>query len=308
MQRKIDTHHHVCPPLYAKEIEGKSRIFPALLDWTPQRSIEDMDRAGVETAIISITTPGLWFGDDEAARRLARICNEYGAALVAEHSRRFGLFAALPLPDVEGSLHEIAYALDVLKADGICLFTSYGDKYLGAPEFSPVLEELNRRRAVIYTHPTVHPCCVNLLPVVSEAIIEYGTDTTRAIASLVFGGAAARFRDARFIFSHAGGTLPSLFARFQQQMRNDMRRGKGSPDALQDIARFFYDTAQSCHKAPMAALREIVAASQILFGTDFPWGRADEHVERLAACGFDERELAAILRDNAVGLLPRLNS
>src|SRR5579862_9224807 len=305
---KIDIHHHLCPPAYVKELEGKTSIFPILRDWTPERSIEDMDRAEVDTAIVSITTPGLWFGDDEAACRLARICNEYGATLMARYPRRFGFFAALPLPDVPGSLREIEYALDVLKADGICLFTSYGTKYLGEPEFRPVLEELNRRHALIYTHPTISPCCVNLVPVVSEAIIEYGTDTTRTIASLLFSGAAARCRDARFIFSDAGGTMPSLFARFQQQARNDSRRAKGPPDVLQDLARFFYDTAQSCHPAPMAALRQIVDVSQILFGTDFPWGKADEHAARLADCHFSEAELAAILYGNAATILPRLKS
>ena len=308
LDRKIDIHHHICPPAYVKGLAGKHPIFPILLDWTPERSIEDMDRAGVETAIVSISTPGLWFGDDDAARRLARLCNEYGAGLVARYRRRFGFFAALPLPDVEGSLREVEHALDVLKADGICLYTSYGDKYLGDPAFRPVLEELNRRRAVIYTHPTINPCCVNIVPVVSEAIIEYGTDTTRAIASLLFSGAAARCRDARFIFSHAGGTMPFLFARFQQQVRNNFARGKGPPDVLQDIARFFYDTAQSCHAAPMAALRQIVAVSQIVFGTDFPWGKAQEHVERLADCDFNPDDIAAIMRNNALQLVPRLRS
>lgn len=306
MERKIDIHHHICPPAYVKELEGKNPIFPVLLDWTPERSIEDMDRAGVETAIVSITTPGLWFGDNVAARRLSRICNEYGATLVTRYPRRFGFFAALPLPDVEGSLREIEHALDVLKADGVCMFTSYGTKYLGEPEFRPVFEELNRRRAVIYTHPTINPCCVNIVPVISEAIIEYGTDTTRTIASLVFSGAAARFRDARFIFSHAGGTMPFLFARFQQQARNDIARSKAPRDVLQDITRFYYDTAQSCHPAPMAALRRIVEVSQIVFGTDFPWGRANEHAERLTNCSFNERELVAIVRGNALELLPRL--
>lgn len=308
IDRKVDIHHHICPPAYVKGLAGKHPIFPLLLDWTPERSIEDMDRAGVETAIASISTPGLWFGDDDGARRLARLCNEYGADLAVRYPRRFGFFAALPFPDVEGSLREIEHALDVLKADGICLYTSYGDKYLGDLAFRPVLEELNRRRAVIYTHPTINPCCVNIVPVVSEAIIEYGTDTTRTIASLLFSGAAARFRDARFIFSHAGGTMPFLFARFQQQVRNNVVRGKGPPDALQDIARFFYDTAQSCHPAPMAALRKIAAVSQIVFGTDFPWGKAHEHVDRLADCAFNQDDIAAIVRNNALQLIPRLRS
>jgi predicted TIM-barrel fold metal-dependent hydrolase len=161
-----------------------------------------MDKAGVATAITSITTPGVSFGDPVAARRLARECNEYAARLVVDFPGRFGVFAALPLPDIEGSLRETAYALDVLKADGVCMFTSYGDRWLGDPEFTPVMAELDRRKAVLYTHPTAPNCCRNLVPDVPAPIIEYGTDTTRTIASLVFSGTAARFPNIRFIFSH----------------------------------------------------------------------------------------------------------
>ena len=167
----------------------------------PEKSLADMDAAGVSTAILSITTPGVWFGDAAAAAALARACNEYGAKLTSSNPRRFGTFSTLPLPDIDASLREIEYALDTLKADGIGLFTSYGDKWLGDPAFAPVMDELNRRKAVVYTHPTGANCCVNLIADVPEPIIEYGTDTSRTIASLLFTGTASRCPDIKFIFS-----------------------------------------------------------------------------------------------------------
>jgi predicted TIM-barrel fold metal-dependent hydrolase len=304
---RIDVHHHLCPPAYADEVNRIKPVFKALLDWSPERSLEDMDRGAVGTSIVSMTTPGLWFGDDGAARRLCRGCNEYSARMASDHPGRFGFFAALPLPDIEGSLREAEYALDELKADGVALFTSYQDKYLGDAHFHPLLAELHRRKAVAYTHPTVSDCWINLVPEVSEATIEYGTDTTRTIASLVFSGTASRYRDIRFIFSHAGGTMPFLMSRFLQNERNRARRGLAPSDPEAQVRRFFYDTAQSCHPAVMAALRQVADHDRILFGTDFPWGRADEHAAGLATCGLVAAELEAIGRGNAVRLLSRFH-
>jgi 6-methylsalicylate decarboxylase len=302
----VDVHHHLCPPAYAEEVNRTKPLFKALLEWSPERSLEDMDRGGIETAILSITTPGLWFGEDAAARRLSRGCNDYAARLASDNPGRFGFFAAVPLPDVDGSLQEAEYALDTLKADGIALFTSYADKYLGDPLFHPFLAELNRRKAIVYTHPTVSDCWVNLVPETTEATIEYGTDTTRTIASLVFSGAAARYPDIRFIFSHAGGTMPFLMSRFLQLERSRLKQGKPASDPEGTVRRFYYDTAQSCHPAVLTALRQVADSGRVMFGTDFPWGQADEHAVRLAACGLSAAEVQAIGRDNALRLLPKL--
>ena len=210
---RIDVHAHFAPPEWIAA-QGQN-IIPAIKNWTAAWSIEDMDKAGVEKALLSITTPGLWFENNETARKIARHSNEYAATLRANHPGRFGLFTALPLPDVEGSLKEIAFGMDTLKADGVGLITSYANKWLGDPAFDPVLEELNRRKAVAYVHPTSPDCCRNIVPGVPDAAIEFGTDTTRCIARIVFGGAAARFPDIKWIFSHAGGTMPFLAERFE---------------------------------------------------------------------------------------------
>ena len=241
-------------------------------------------------------------------RRYARACNEYGATLAADRARRFGLFAVLPLPDVDASLREIAYALDTLKADGIGLFTSYGDKWLGDPAFAPVMDELNRRKAVVFTHPTAANCCRNLIAEVPPLVIEYGTDTTRTIASLLFTGTASRCPDIRFIFSHAGGTMPFLIERFVRLSLTSKVAAANSPEGVTALLqRFHYDTAQAANAAAMAALTKIVPTSQIVFGTDFPFRTARDHVNGLKAI-FDEADLRKIGSANARALMPRLQS
>jgi predicted TIM-barrel fold metal-dependent hydrolase len=305
---RVDVHHHFCPPDYVTAVGKRAFIFPNLSAWTPAHSVEEMDRAGVATSILSMTTPGLWFSEVAEARHLARLCNDYAARLVADHPGRFGMFASLPLPDVDGSLREIAYALDVLKADGIGMYTSYADRHLGDPRFAPLFEELNRRKAVVYTHPVRPDCCKNLLPGIPEVTIEWATDTTRAVASLIFSGAATRYRDIRFIFSHAGGTLPFLVERFVLLAGTPAYAAMLPHGVLHELQKFHYDTAQASNPGAMCSLTRLVAVSQILFGSDFPFRTCDEHVHGLGQCGFSDADRLAIERDNALALLPRLQS
>src|SRR5690242_10604956 len=182
---RIDVHHHYLAPAQ-RDAFLKLGSRGGLPDWSVQKSLDDMDKGGVQVSVISSVQPGVWFGETEPARKLAREVNDYGAQMVRDHKGRFGLFAALPLPDPEGSLKEIAYAFDTLHADGIGLFTSYKDKYLGDPAFVPVLEELNRRKAVVYVHPVTPACCGGgLVKGVPPSVIEYATDTTRTVSSLI---------------------------------------------------------------------------------------------------------------------------
>jgi len=305
---RIDVHHHLSPPTYIAASNAGNFGDPLMKNWTPAKSLEDMDKAGVAVAMLSVTTPALNFASGDAARKLARECNDYAARLIADHPGRFGSFAMVPLTDVEGSLQEITYALDTLKADGIGLMTSYGDKWLGDPLFLPVMEELNRRKVIVYTHPTAANCCVNLVRTQQPVMIEFGTDTTRTIADIVFSGNAQKFRDIRWIFSHAGGSMPFLIERF---VRNPLLepKVKGTvPDGtLAELRRFYYDTAQTSNKGSMAALSAIIPVSQIVFGTDFPYRTSIDHVKGLREAGvFTDEQLAAIERGNALNLIPRL--
>src|SRR5438445_3590186 len=151
--RRIDIHHHFAPPAWVTEVKGRPLLQTANTTWTPAKSIEDMDRGGVDAAVVSITNPGLWFGDAAVTRRLARACNEYGAKLVQEHPTRFGLFAAMPLPDVDATLKEIEYVFDALQADGTHFMTSYGDTWLGNAAYVPVGAEPHRRQAGGHVQP-----------------------------------------------------------------------------------------------------------------------------------------------------------
>lgn len=308
--RRIDMHHHFAPPAWVAEVKGRPLLQPANTRWTPAQSIEDMDRGGVAAAVVSITNPGIWFGDQAQTGRLARACNDYGARLVQDHPTRFGLFAALPLPDVDASLREIAYAYDSLHADGVGLLTSYGDTWLGNAAYRPVMEELNRRKALVSVHPTAANCCRNLdyAPGVGPGSIEYGTDTTRAIMGVAFSGDAVRFPDIRFIWSHGGGSVPFLAGRIEGA-------GSGAKEALpngftSELKKFYYDLAGAANKGVIASLLQLVPATQILFGTDFPPGGTSAAVGKtLAEIGlFNEADLRAINRDNAVRLLPRFKA
>jgi predicted TIM-barrel fold metal-dependent hydrolase len=305
---RIDVHSHVAPPSLVQAL-GAQRLGGNLGTWTVEKSLSDMDGAGVSTSMISIAPAGNPFGDPKTAVRLTHESNEFIARLVADHPGRFGLFASLPLPDVNASLAEVAYAFDTLKADGIALFTSYGDKWLGDPVFNPLFEELNRRRAIVYTHPNTASCCGSLVPGIGEGIIEWGTDTTRAIARIAFGGAASRYPNLRLIFSHAGGTMPFLIERFVNLAKTGQYAPQ-FPDGFSAVARrFFYDTAQTSNPAAMSALSKVVPISQIVFGTDFPFRNAAEHVQGLKDCGvFSAADLQAIDRSNALMLLPRLRT
>jgi predicted TIM-barrel fold metal-dependent hydrolase len=305
----IDVHHHIAPPAYNQELIARGQNEPPLFRWSVQKSLDDMDKAGVATAITSITTPGVWFGDNGAARRLARKCNDYAATLVRDHPGRFGVFASLPLPDVDGSLAEIAYAFDTLHADGVGLMTSYGDKWLGDPAFEPVMEELNRRKAVVYTHPTLADCCKGILPLVQRAVVEFQTDTSRAIGSVVFTGTAARFPDIKFIWSHGGGTMPFLYTRFLRMPQLNPNVQANVPNGVDhELKKFYYDVAQVAHPAALASLVQVAPSAHILFGTDFPYRTSAEHVQGVTAFFTDEAERRGVLRDNALALVPRLKS
>ncbi len=298
--------------------------------WDLAKDLEDMDQNGTATAILSITIPGLDFPQIDEVRKAARECNEAAAKLSSDHPGRFGSFAAIPMLDAEGALSEAAYALDKLKADGLGVFSSYGDMWLGNASFAPIYEELNRRRAVVFVHPANPNCCRNL-GLVRDAVptegpmIEYGTDTTRTIASLIFSGTTRRFPNIVWIFSHGGGTMPYLIERFFQSgtsaevVPGVITKGQDSyppvkdiiqgEDLLRELRKMYYDTAQASNPVAMSALRKVVPVSQILYGTDY-WYRTAAETQRGLDAGkvFNAQELRAVNRGNAQRILPRYHT
>lgn len=303
---RIDIHHHFWSPTTLATSEKAGEATPIMRNWSVARTLDDMDKAGIATSILSLTAyiGGLPNAEGRAA---ARESNEWASRLRSDNPGRFGLFAALPMQDPDAALREIEYALDVLKADGIGVHTNYGNKWLGHPSFAPVMDELNRRKAILYTHPRSADCCVNLQPGIPDTVVEFGTDTTRTIVDVVFSGTAARCTDLRFIFSHAGGTLPFLTERLVMAPVLDPRLAPRVPrGVLTELKRFYYDTAWAMRPVALASLTKLVDSSQILLGSDYPYRTGTDTVKGVETYGFLGAELRAVERGNAMRLMPRL--
>jgi predicted TIM-barrel fold metal-dependent hydrolase len=311
----IDTHHHFYPPEYQKlwldyEDARKQPHFPGQVAWSKEKAIEEMDKAAIRTAVLSIaSTPGVWFdlGPDKASQ-LARDCNDYAAQMLRDHPGRFGLFATLSMLDIDQTLKEIEYAFDVLKADGVGLQTSYGDKWLGNAVYKPVFDELNRRKAVVYVHPLVANCCAQLGVGTFPAVIEVPHDTTRTVTSLLLSGGFARWRDIQWLFSHAGGTIPMMAGRIDSFYGQRPNLKEFAPEGIiGELQRLNYDTANATSAPAIAALLKLVPASKVTYGTDYPYFGLDQ-MKNLEQLGLGAADLNAIGSENATELIPRLKA
>jgi 6-methylsalicylate decarboxylase len=301
-RRIIDVHSHFVPP----ELKAATKPAPPLLAWNLSQHLENMDAAGVQRAILSITTPGVAI-EGAAGQTLLRKCNDYGANLVAGHPQRFGHFVHLKLDDPGNALAELAYGLDQLKAQGVGVFTNYHEKWLGDPAFDPVFAELERRRALVYVHPIAASCCSGIIPEFSDAMIEYQSDTTRAIASYIYRGAARRFPNVKMIWSHAGGTMPYLIERFDVADRAQLYKDSAPQGFRAAAAKFYYDIAQTSNAVTTGALRQVIPVDHIVFGTDYPFRTPSEHVAQLESSKvFSPTELAQLYRGNVMRDLPTL--
>jgi predicted TIM-barrel fold metal-dependent hydrolase len=311
--RRIDVHFHSIPDFFRDAVSAAGRgptVTTGFPRWTPEAAIELMDRRDIAVGLLSISQPGVHFGDDAKARALARRGNEYHAELAARWPGRLGSFAAVPLPDVQGACTEIEFALDELEADGVCLLASYGERFLGDAHFDPVLELLDARKTVVFVHPNYHPSSRGLKYDLPGWMAEFLFDTTRAALNLVFGGAQERFPNIRFILAHAGGTLPYIAWRQSMAPFIDGRFAEHTPEAiLERLGRFYYDTAISAGPATIAALRQIARPEHILFGSDWPYAPeavTARSVESLCDNPhLDAAAQAAIARGNALALFPR---
>lgn len=312
--QRIDVHHHFLPPEYVAAMGEAYLADPApnreLPKWKVADSLDAMDRQGVTSAVVSITGPGVLKKDPAETKRLARLCNDYGAKMVVDHPTRFGNFSCLPLPDVDASLEEIRHVFDTLKADGIGMMTNYADLYLGDAKFIPVMDELNRRKAVVYVHPTTCNCNAGLLPDLPHSLIEFPHDSTRTVCSLMFSGTFSRCPDIRWIFSHAGGTLPFLAPRIAVIGSLDRELAKRVPEGVMPtLKKLYYDTASSANPITFGALFKFVTPKNVVLGTDFPFipePGMKATLNGISAAGLSEGDVRAIESENAAVLLPRI--
>jgi predicted TIM-barrel fold metal-dependent hydrolase len=306
--QRIDTHHHVVPPEYAawlrrRGLDAGGLPIPA---WDVDADLAAQDACGVQTAILSVSTPGVHLGDAQEARAMARRVNEFAATVVQAHPDRFGFFATLTLPDVDGALAEISYAFDELHADGVVLLANVRGAYLGVAAFDTVFDELNRRRAVVFVHPSFLPG-VAALPGLPPFVADFLLDTTRAAIRLAGSGTLRRCPDLRVILSHAGGFVPYAAHRISAAAWPD-----GNPaDGLAELRKFYFDIALSGTPTALPSLLAFAAPDHILFGTDWPYAPVPVAAAMTAmyerfALSSVQRE--AIDRGTARALLPRLRS
>ncbi|MDQ0458311.1 amidohydrolase family protein [Rhizobium paknamense] len=309
---KIDVHHHLIPPAFTAALQKRNIREIAggpIPQWAPDRSLQVMEDNGIGAAVLSLSAPGVYFGDVQEACDLARACNEYAAEVRDRQPDRFGYFAVLPMPFTEESCKEAIYALDTLKADGIVLLASSEGVFLGDPKLDELMHELDRRKAIVFVHPNLHQTSETLSLQSPGFLLEFLCDTTRAATNLIMTGTMEKYPGITWILAHAGGFLPYVawrlsLANLMADISANVPQG-----VLTYIRRFYFDTALSPSPYAMAALQQLVEPSHILFGSDFPFAPPPltasqvSNLENLAI--WPKQQTTAVYRNNALSLFPR---
>jgi predicted TIM-barrel fold metal-dependent hydrolase len=304
---RIDTHTHVVPPAYSDWLGKQSDYRGPIIEWSKEGALESFGQRGIETGILSVSTPGVRVvadGDDAEARSLARTLNEFCAEMVRDDPNHFGLFATLVLPDVDGSIEEARYALDDLGADGVVLLTNTGGTYVGAPEWDPLMAFLNERAAVVFMHPTALP--TKPLPGISPGIVDFLADTTRATVNLVAHDCLTRYPGLKIVLSHGGGYVPYAASRIACGLGID-----GDETAVMEtLKKFYFDTALTGSPYALPSLLAFAEADHLTFGTDWHYeirpNISTEFTRRLDEFPMDPAQRAMLNRGNAEKLFPRL--
>jgi predicted TIM-barrel fold metal-dependent hydrolase len=304
---RIDAHVHILPPDYRAELERRSLLPPGIPPWSPELVDDLMTRHDIDAAVLSLAPPGAFFGDQGLADELARLVNERTAEFVATAPERFAGLAVLPLPDVDAALAELRHALDVLRLDGVALLSNAGGAYLGDPAWDPLFDELDRRGAYVFLHPTMPPPPLPL-PQHPVWLYEFPFDTTRAVVNLIYSGTLERCPRIRLQVAHLGGTAPFLAHRIASLAAREPERASRAPaGALAQLRRLYYDTGLSNNAVALAATLEVADIGQVVFGTDWPYADlppAGDPAPGLANLADADR--AGIDAANIAALVPRL--
>src|SRR6516165_10148467 len=281
------------------------------LDWSVDKVLAMMEAHAIDTVMVSLTSPGLWFGDAAAARESAREFNELAAQMMRDHKGSFGAFAPIPLPDEAGAFAEIKHALDVLKLNGIGLHSSYEGKSLGHPSFAAVFDELDRRAVPVFVHPVANTSGHIDSLWFAKPTMEFVFDTTRTIASLVASGTLARCPNIKFIFPHAGGAIFMLARRIEAGVSRRLtpeQKAAWMPKGIDGVLQgLYFDVVSATNPLAMGAVRAVAPISSLLFGTDHPFLQAKTTVQQLAGLGFSPAELRAIECANAEAICKLTN-
>lgn len=313
MSFTVDLHHHASPDFYWEASNEGGEVAGGITPprWSLAGDLAYLDEAGIDLAVLSISTPGVHFGNDVAAGTLARRTNEYLADVVREHPRRYAALAALPLPDLDGTLAELEYALSTLGLDGVSLMSNAGGLYLGHTSFDELFAELERRAATVFVHPTASPDQVAHTLGLPDALLDYPVDTSRAIAELHYSNTFARTPNVRYQFPHAGGTIPYLASRFAIVDGMGVIPGADERGSVYDsLHRLYFDTASAFGDPILHLLRSVTGLDHVVFGTDYPYPLDRVSIGALdqlrTTSELDETERANLLGGTAAQLLPSL--
>lgn len=310
-RRAIDFHHHFNPPFLVNAAAGNRVGANAnRLNWDLNFSLENMDKAGIQTSIITPPTGFAERTDPSGRVAMVRRTNEYGAEVVRDHPGRYLQLVYMPLPDVDAALKEIEFGFNTLKVVGVGFATSYGGKYVSDPAFTPIWEELNRRSAIAYFHPLAPACCSSLFPDFPDeaSLVEIPYDTGRAVMGLLHSGSFVKYRNIKWVFSHSGGAVPMFAGRWKNLLAHE-DLSKIAPNGIEaEFARLYYETANASSPPTMAALLKFAPLSQVLFGSDHPYVTDEVNMNDLLRSNLPAREMNAILFENAHRLVPQLKA
>ncbi len=309
-KQRVDVHTHLVPPFWAEELKshGGDPSGWGAPDWSPEQLLKFMDDEEIAVSVLSLTAPGIEGWEGAARIEIARRVNDYGAHLMNQRPDRFGYFTTLALPDVDAALSEIERSVDVLHVDGVTLHSNYDGVYLSDPRFDPVWQELDRRSATVFVHPT-RPPQMPVLPGAPSPFADYPADTTRCALDLVLKGHRKRFASTKVILSHGGGYLPFAATRFAE-LGASLAKDRSPEDIMTDIKSFYFDTALVAPSG-IPSLIGTVPVGQIVFGTDYPY--ASEKVSKTFDSNLDHATIltpdqVGQINVKAAGLIPRLQN
>jgi predicted TIM-barrel fold metal-dependent hydrolase len=319
----MDVHAHFLTDHYVQAAKDAGHLpgpdgGPGWPTWSAAQHLELMDQWGIATSILSITSPGVWFGDSAGASALARHVNDAAAEVRRSHPGRFGHFASLPIPDVDAALKELEYALDQLGSDGVTTETNTGGIYLGDPRYQPLLAELDRRRTPVFVHPTSPPNYQAVSLGRPRAMLEFIFDTTRTVSDLVFNGCLQRYPNIPWIVTHGGGALPLLTQRMElfgsvvPVVAIDITGTAGPAVPISEqVGHLWFDMAGTPFPYQIPALTAAFGSERLLYGSDYcftPAAGTTAQVRSIdAAPQPDGDTWRALTSRNAQRLFPRLN-